>query len=144
MNSCKDILMFEAVRQIIWNKECHIWFYFFISKCCRKTMPSWRHFACSCFLVRLEVNTIATRVPYLWLKMRGRQKGKNATALRWKTDTHIGVRFKRKHKNKICFNLGLPWVLSFFGCPRVVSTISDPNALSLSPKIGIFFVVYIY
>ena len=35
-------------------------------------------------------------------KERG-EKGKNASALGWKTDTHIGVRFKRKHKNRTAY-----------------------------------------
>ena len=36
--------------------------------CCSRAMPSWRHFACSCILMGREVNTMAMRVPYLWLK----------------------------------------------------------------------------
>ena len=28
-----------------------VWFCFFITKRCTKTMPLWRHFACSCILV---------------------------------------------------------------------------------------------
>ena len=44
---------------------------FFITKYCSKTMPSWCHFACSCFLVGREVNTIALRVWPVTKKERG-------------------------------------------------------------------------
>ena len=32
-----------------------VWFCFFITKSCSKTMPSWHHFACTCFSVGREV-----------------------------------------------------------------------------------------
>ena len=51
-----------------------VWFCFFITNSCSKTM--WRHFAYSCILVGREVNTMAMRVPYLWLKKRGARKAK--------------------------------------------------------------------
>ena len=54
-----------------------VWFSFFITKRCSKTMLLCHHFACSCFLVgREEVNNIATRVPYLWLKKEWVRKAK--------------------------------------------------------------------
>ena len=41
---------------------------------CRETAPSWSHFACSCILGKKDVNTMATRVCYLWPKKRGIEK----------------------------------------------------------------------
>ena len=65
-------------------KQTPVWFCFFITQHCSKTMPSWCHFACRYILVGREVNTIVMRVPYLWLKKRGGETGKNASAL-WKS-----------------------------------------------------------
>ena len=106
------LILFMLWKHPPWKGACSCsnqenlvvgWFCFFIPKRSSKTMLLWRHFACSCFLEGREVNTIATKVPYLWLKKRGCEKGKNALALGWKTDTHFSVRFKCKHKNRTAY-----------------------------------------
>ena len=50
-----------ASPQIIWGKakwSIVVCLCFFITFRCNKTMRSWRHFACSCILVGMEVNTM--------------------------------------------------------------------------------------
>ena len=73
----------------------------FITKHCSKTMLLWCHFVFSCILVRRQVNTIVMRVPLPVTKKERGEKGKSASALRWKTDTHIVVHgFAAKFSNK--------------------------------------------
>ena len=48
-----------------WRWVLVVWFCFFITKPYSKTVPSWRHFACRCILVRREVNLRAdTLLPF--------------------------------------------------------------------------------
>ena len=56
-----------------------------------------------CILVGKEVNTMAMRVPLPVTKKKGGEKGKNASALGWKTDTNIGVLFKHEYKNRTAY-----------------------------------------
>ena len=59
---------------------------FFITQPPYKITLSWRHIACSSLWGTRERFTCWTRVPYLWLKKKGGERGKVASALRWNKD----------------------------------------------------------
>ena len=88
--------------------------------------PLWHHDACSSLLGMRERFTYWTRVPYLWLKKKGGERGKEASALGWNMDTqtlshfaHIqtkGAAYSTFHWSKIyCFCILKHTVLSYVG-----------------------------
>ena len=96
-------------------------------------MLLWRHFACSCFLVGREVNTIVTRVPYLWLK--------KFTSLPTKKqlDAPVGNLWNSdKYTNAFCYYFLLVWFAIKFVIVPV--HLIDANMMLCKLALGFFSV----